>query len=169
MKLGLVIIGVSLGVSMFLSDIQAQEVTSIVDTAQKNGVKRCIPQLEKVSNFIIDGKKHGTHATWSQISPDGKMYSSLTSKGYSDGNSHVSVIGAVNSEGKCDSYYLENYALAKSCMMARETNYKDLEYVGTLAHKTIVLKNAGGANYYLTPQGAANNICLVSKSETIYG
>lgn len=168
MKLGLIIVASFVfGVSMLPNIVKAQETTSVVGMAKSNGVKRCIPTLELVANFMIEGKAHGTHAAWNKNSPDNRMYSSFTSKNYSDGNSHISVIGAVNSEGKCDGYYIETYVIDKACMIARETTFKEMEFVGTLQNTTIVLENAGGANYYLTPQ-AVPNICLVSKSETIY-
>lgn len=168
MKLGLIITNAALVLSVFSGSALAENSTSVVDVATESGVKRCLRQLEAVSNFIIGDKAHGTHATWSSTSPDNRMYTSMTSKNYTDGNSHVSIVGAINSEGKCDTYYTETFALPKSCMMARETIYEEMDYVGTLADKTIVLKNAGGANYYLTPQGTENSICLVSKRETVF-
>ncbi|MEZ9819432.1 hypothetical protein AB4238_02240 [Shewanella sp. 10N.286.45.A1] len=161
------LIGVFLGLSVSAMSVHAEE-NLIVSMAKENGVKRCIPQLETVSNFIIDKKSHGTHAAWNSDGADNRMYSSISSKGYADGDSHVSVVASINSEGKCDAYYVETFALAKSCMASRETTYKDMEYVGTINSKTIVLKNTGGANYYLSAQGASDNICLVSKRETIY-
>ncbi|GAA81302.1 MULTISPECIES: hypothetical protein [Pseudoalteromonas] len=161
------LIGTFLGLSFLATNALAED-NSVVSMAKEKGVKRCIPQIEHISNFIIDKKAHGSHATWNKDAADNRMYSSLSSKGYTDGDSHVSVIASINSDGKCDTYYVETFALAKSCLMAREKTYKDMEFVGTLNDKTIVLKNAGGANYYLSPQGTANNICLVSKRETIY-
>jgi len=168
MKLGLIISSTALVLSVFSVSALAENTTSVVDMAKENGIKRCLKPLEAISNFIIDGKKHGTHASWSSTSPDNRMYTSVTSKAYSDGNSHISIIGAINSEGKCDTYYMETYALSQSCMVSRETAYKKMNYVGTLADKTIVLKNEGGANYYLSPQGTENNLCLVSKRETLF-
>ncbi|UTV30505.1 hypothetical protein [Photobacterium atrarenae] len=141
---------------------------SIVSMAKESGVKRCVTQLESVANFIIEDKSHGTHANWNSNNPDNRIYTTLTSKGYSDGDSHVSVVSTINSEGKCDAYYTETFALPKSCMLVREQTYKELDFQGTLNGKTIVLKNSGGANYYLSPQGTSGNICLVTKRETIY-
>ncbi|WP_411132282.1 hypothetical protein AAFX34_15750 [Vibrio vulnificus] len=142
--------------------------TEVVNMASQNNIKRCLPQLEGISNFILKDKPHGTHATWNIDEPDNRMYTTLSSKGYSDGDSHVSVVAAINSKGKCDTYYTETFALSTSCMSAREETYKDMQYVGTLNGKTIVLKNQGGANYYLSPQGNGGNICLVTKRETVF-
>lgn len=165
MKLGLFSIGISV---LFSSAVLADDETSVVNMAKESGVKRCIPNLKHISDFILDGKAHGTHSTWNQNAPDNRMYSSMSSKSYTDGNSHVSVVAAINSEGKCDTYYMETFALPNSCMKSRETTYKEMKYIGTLDDKTIVLENAGGANYYLTPQGTQNKMCLVSKRETVY-
>ncbi|PSV97419.1 hypothetical protein [Photobacterium lipolyticum] len=147
--------------------VLADEENSIVNMAKENGVKTCVPQLKIAADFIIDEKAHSSHAYWNKKDADNRMYSSLTSKGYSDGDSHVTVAVAQTSSGKCDTFYVETYALPKACMMAREETFKGFKYKGTMNGKTLLLENESGAvNLYLTPQG--ESICLVSKREALY-
>lgn len=160
----------SLVLSAFLfllgAGVQAEE-TSIVNMADENGIKTCRPQIKSISDFIIKDRKHGTHANWNSKDSDNRMYATLTSKGYSDGDSHVSVIAAKTSSGKCDTIYIETFALPKSCMLTREEIYKDWKYSGTLNGKTLLLQNeSGSVDVYLSSQG--ENICLVSKREMVY-
>jgi len=145
----------------------ANEENSIINMAKENGVKTCVPQLKVAADFIIDKKAHSTHAYWNNKDPNNRMYSTLTSKGYSDGDSHVTVAVAPTSSGKCDTFYVETYALPKPCMMAREETFKGFKYKGTMNKKTLLLEGESGVvNLYLTPQG--ESICLVSKREALY-
>lgn len=147
--------------------VLADEENSIVSIAKENGVKTCVPQLKIAADFIIDKKAHATHAYWNSKDVDNRMYSTMTSKGYNDGDSHVTVAVAPTSSGKCDSFYVETFALPKACMVAREETFKGFKYKGTMNGKTLMLENeSGGVNLYLTPQG--ESICLVSKREAIY-
>ncbi len=143
---------------------------TIIETqATNNGVKKCAMSLKKVGDFILADKAHSTHSTWHNKNSDNRMYASLTSKYYSDGDSHVSVIAAPTSSGECDSTYIETFAFGKSCMLTREEIYKDWKYLGTMNKKTLMLENEGGSvNVYLTDQGNNDDICLVTKREVLY-
>lgn len=155
-------------VSLLLSSFFAQaEETSIVNMATENGVNKCRANLKVAADFILKDKAHATHASWNSKDSDNRLYSTLTTKNYSDGDSHVTVIAAPTISGKCDTTYVETFAMPKSCMLVREETFKSWKYKGTMNKKTLLLANdAGSVNVYLSPQG--DNICLVSKREVIY-
>lgn len=144
--------------------------STVIETqATENGVQKCAVPLAEIGDFIVDDRKHATHSTWNSNNPDNRLYASLTSKGYADGDSHVTVIAAPTSSGKCDTTYIETFALAKSCMLTREETYKDWLYVGTMNDKTLILKNQNNTvNIYLSAQGTSDNICLVTRREVLY-
>lgn len=145
------------------------DTTVIESQAVNNGVVKCATPLAEMGDYIIGDKSHATHSTWNSSDPDNRLYASLSSKGYSDGDSHVTVIAAPTSSGKCDTTYIETFALAKSCMLTREEVFSDWAYVGTMNEKTSILKNENDTvNIYLSSQGTNDNICLVSKREVIY-
>src|SRR5690554_4157589 len=102
---------------------QAEE-TSIVDMAVQNGIKGCKSYLKETADFIIKGNVHSTHATWNKKDSDNRMYATLTSKGYSDGESHVTVVAAPTAAGKCDTTYVETFAMPNSCLTVREETFK---------------------------------------------
>lgn len=144
--------------------------TTIIETqATTNGVKKCAAQLKAVGDYIVADKDHATHSTWNNKNPDNRLYASLTTKSYSDGDSHVSVIATPSASGECDATYIETFAIAKSCLLAREETFKGWKYVGTMNKKTLLLENkTGSVNLYLTPQGTSDNICLVTQREVVY-
>lgn len=143
--------------------------TVIESQAVENGVVKCESAIKSTADFIIKDKAHATHSTWNSNDADNRLYASLTSKGYSDGDSHVTVIAAPTLSGKCDTTYVESFAMQKTCMVVREEVFKSWKYVGTMKKKTLILKNEGGSvNIYLSSQGAGENLCLVTRREVIY-
>ena len=158
---------VLIGALLITTYAQAEE-TSIVYTAVQNGIKTCKTDLKRTADFIIKGITHSTHSSWNKKDSDNRMYATLTSKSYSDRDAHVTVIAAPTPAGKCDTTYVETFAMPKSCMTVREEVFKGWVYKGTMNSKTLVLENSmeGTVNVYLSPQG--DNICLVSKREVIY-
>jgi len=141
--------------------------TSVTGIAKKAGIKKCLSAVIGMSDFIIGEGKHHTHASYNTNNPDNRMYSTLTSKYYSDGDSHVSIIVTPNTAGTCDAVYVETYALTNSCMVARENMFKEWKYSGVMNNNTIRLTNSDNSvDIYLTPQG--ESVCLVSKREMVY-
>lgn len=141
--------------------------TIVAQAAKNNGVVTCGGALENVANFIIGDRKHASHSTWNANNANGRMFTSMTSKHYSDGDGHVTIVAAPISGGKCDTTYVETFALDRTCMSARESVYGDWKFAGEL-NETIVLENqSGSVNLYLTSQGSGN-ICLVSRRETVF-
>ncbi|WP_111642131.1 hypothetical protein [Marinimicrobium alkaliphilum] len=153
--------------SMYFVNSASADSTVVADQAKGNGVVACRGALEDVANFIIGDRSHASHSTWNSNNPDGRMFTSMTSKHYSDGDGHVTIVAAPMSGGKCDTTYVETFALERTCMSARESIYGDWKFTGEL-NDTIVLENeSGAANLYLTSQGSGN-ICLVSRRETVF-
>lgn len=160
-----VIVAIVCTASMPLSAVASD--TVVVQTAKNNGVVTCGDALEKVANFIIGDGKHGSHSTWNSSNANGRMFTSMTSKNYSDGEGHVTIVAAPISGGTCDTTYVETFALDRTCMSVRESVYGNWKFSGEL-NETIVLENqSGSVNLYLTSQGSGN-ICLVSRRETVF-
>lgn len=154
--------------SLFVSVLAAPvESTSVLDIAQENGIVTCEKSLKNIAEFIIDGESHSTHASWHEQYSDDRLYTSLSSKGNTEGSSHVTVITAPTGSGKCDSSYIETYVVHLSCLEAREKMFDKWQYKGVMNDSTLLLETPSGAvNLYLSPQG--NDLCLVSKREVIY-
>lgn len=141
--------------------------TVVATQAKNNGVVVCASAVENAANFIIGDRDHASHSVWHSGNPNGRIFTSMTSKGYSDGDAHVTIIAAPVSDGKCDTTYVETFAVERTCISARETVYKDWQFYGEL-NGTIALENqAGTVNIYLTSQGSGN-VCLVSRRETVF-
>lgn len=163
--------GLSLVALLTLSSVstQASEATLIESQATANGVEKCKAQLKLIGDYLVEGVSHGTHATWHNEAADQRMYASLTTKAYTDHDSHVSVIATPTPSGQCDATYVETYATDKTCMVMREEVYSEWTYAGTLRDETLLLKNKdGNVIVYLTGQGTNKNICLISTREVVF-
>lgn len=160
-------LAVTLLATLSFSSSAISDSTVVVDQAKQNGIVTCVEPLDNVANFIIGDRRHGSHSTWNNNNANERIFTSMTAKHYSDGDGHVTIVAAPVGDGKCDTTYIETYALERTCISARESLYSDWTFTGELVG-TIVLENeAGTVNLYLTSQGSGN-ICLVSRRETVY-
>ncbi len=141
--------------------------TVVEETAREEGFKTCADALELVAGAAIADHKHSSHNHWHTDQTDGRMFTSLVSKYYSDGDGHVTITAAPVSSGNCDATYVETFALERNCMSARENIYDDWEFMTELNDTIVLQSESGGVNLYLTPQGSGN-ICLVSRREVVY-
>lgn len=136
--------------------------------AKQKKVKKCLPMVEKVSNFLIEQNQHGGDATWNSKASDEHMYSALVAKRYNDGESHIHMAMAP-SGNQCDAVYTETFVMEKSCLAVREEVFKDFRYRGTLSDTTLVLQNASSSvDVYLSNAGTNGRLCLVTRREAIY-
>lgn len=137
-------------------------------SANEKGVKTCLTQIKEVGNFITKDNAHASHDVWNKNSVDQRMFSSFVVKGYSDSDSHVSIIVGPDKTGKCFAEYNETSFWPKSCSVLREEVFPGFKFGGSMKGTTIFLENPNGAvNVYLTPQNNGNS-CLITKREVIY-
>jgi hypothetical protein len=142
--------------------------TTPYQQAAKEGLRACLSQLDKVSNFIIDDRPHGSHDVWATDKPEARMFSSFVVKGFSDGDSHVTLLVGPDKSGRCFAEYNETAFWPQSCTIVREKIFSSLKYIDALKETTAVLESeSGSVNVYLTPQNNGN-ACLSTKREVIY-
>lgn len=148
----------------------ADDETQVAEMAKAQGIEQCYEMLEKVSSFYIKDAAHGTHAVWNSNNADSRLYSTLTSRRYSDGNSHIEINATPNVEGSCDISFSETYALPNRCTRTQNEIFSSWTYSGMMDDRTVILTNDSGlSNVYLTPQGTDESICLVTRREVIFG
>jgi|GEM_PF-1445390 hypothetical protein len=135
---------------------------------KKQGVRTCLDRLQTVANFIVADRPHASHDVWSNNAVDSRMFSSFVVKGYSDGDSHVSIVVGPDKTGRCYAEYNESAYWPEACTIVREKVFSKLKYVDSLKQTTAVLESESGAvNVYLTPQ-ENGNACLTTKREVIF-
>lgn len=142
--------------------------TTPYQQAVEEGLRACLSQIDKVTRFIIDDRPHGSHDVWHAEKPDSRMFSSFVVKGFSDGDSHVTLIIGPDKSGSCFAEYNETAFWPQSCTVVREKIFSTLKYIDALKETTAVLESeSGSVNVYLTPQNNGN-ACLSTKREVIF-
>lgn len=139
----------------------------IIKNAKEVGITTCSKTLGTLSGFTLKDAPHTANNTWHQSAPNKHLYDSHSLKGYSDGQSQISLTAVPNATGGCDAVLLESMVFPNSCASVRETTFGTWKFKGE-ADGTVVLKSGDGPlNVYLTP-AANNTVCLVGKKEVIY-
>ncbi|EGQ7683844.1 hypothetical protein ACKOZB_004514 [Vibrio parahaemolyticus] len=152
---------------LFTSNIVLAEPNALVKQAAEHGIEKCEALLQAVGSFVFEDSLHSTHANYNVGQPDSRLYATFNTRAYDFGDSHISVVVAPTSLGKCDATYVETLAFAKTCEKLREESFSDWKYAGNMQKNTISLRNDNGLSYvYLSPQ--EGGICLVSKREVVY-
>jgi hypothetical protein len=135
------------------------------DQAKEAGVVKCLPAVQKVSQFLHDGKNHGAHSSWGTANPDKQMFTSTIERTYSDGAHMSSIFVAPLSTGACATAYERVAYWDKSCLALAKDTFSDFEYKGELnKFVTILSKKSGGGSVYLMAAGTG---CVSVRKETI--
>lgn len=150
--------------SMFLTaTVNAETVPA--QQAKANGFNTCHGMVEGVAEFVINENDHGSLSTWNSSDADNRLFNSLISVKYSDGNS-VAVANVTHGKtGSCDGTYTTVFYLDKSCSASRETTFKDWKYYGELAGLVVLENQTGSLNKMLLPGG---NGCVAITTEVVY-
>jgi hypothetical protein len=144
------------------------EDTTPYQEAKRQGVRTCLDEMQSVASFIIGDRPHGSHDVWNSDQTDSRMFSSFVVKGFSDGDSHVSLVVGPDKTGRCYAEYNETAFWPQSCTVIREKIFGKFKYAGDLKETTALLENDNGSlSIYLTPQNNGN-ACLSTKREVIY-
>jgi len=157
----------SLALATFCVAVTAQDLTT-TKQAEKAGVRQCLSQIKELGQFVIKESRHASHDIWSTKSVDARPFSSFVVKGYSDGDSHVTLVAGPDKTGKCYGEWRETAYWPKSCTVVREEIFGKLKFSGTLSDSTIFLTNTEETlSVYLTPQSVSAG-CLTTRREVIY-
>lgn len=150
--------------AMFLTAAANAE-TVPAQQASANGFNTCHGMVQGVAEFVINKNDHGSLSTWNSSDADNRLFNSLISVKYNDGNS-VAVANVTHGRtGSCDGTYTTVFYLERSCAAARETIFKDWKYYGELAGLVVLENQTGSLNKMLLPGG---NGCVAITTEVVY-
>lgn len=124
------------------------------DQAKEAGIKKCLPAVQKVSEFLHEGKHHGAHSSWATQSPDKQMFVSTIERTYSDGAQIMSMFVAPVPTGECATAYERIMYWDKSCLALAKDTFSDFEYKGELNKFVTILSKKSGGSAYLMPAGS---------------
>ena len=135
---------------------------NVVEQASKAGIKKCLPAVTTISNFLIGNDKHGAHDAWASKDTDQQIYSSTIERVTPGGTRLISLSVAPVTGGNCSVVYDQIEWFDTSCLVVAKEHYPNHIYKGVLASKVAILE--GPATIFLYPAGPG---CLSLKKEVI--
>lgn len=146
---------------LILATADAVAQNQVVEQAQKAGVKRCLPAVAAISNYLIGADPHGVDSFRTR-KPDEQPFSATIERDTADGVALSSVTVTPLQDGDCALSYDQINWYNSSCLVVAKELYPQHQYRGVLSKKVILLE--GAASVYLLPAGDG---CLVLKKEVI--
>lgn len=152
----------SLALCAFLTlNVAAENV--VVENATKAGIKKCLPAIKYMSNFLIKDGDHGAHSQHSVSDPNNQIFTTFIERNYSDGELYTNLVVAPTTSGKCAAAYDQINYHPKSCTAVSKETYVNFKYVGTLNKKAVGLQS-DDVTVYLIP---TDNGCISVKKEIL--
>jgi hypothetical protein len=132
--------------------------------AQKAGVKKCLPAVQKVSEFLLEGGNHGAHGTWNIARPDKQVYASMIERTFSDASQIFSLVVTPTVSGECPTVYERIAYFQESCIATAKNTLSNFEYKGELNKRVTIMSSKSGGDAYLMPIASG---CLLVRREVI--
>ncbi|WP_127477151.1 hypothetical protein [Sulfurivermis fontis] len=153
-------LGCAVAMCVIATTVSAENV--VVKQAREAGVKRCMPAIEKIANFLIGDGNAGVHSVWNSDNPDKQAFSAVIERNYSDGAIVTNLNVTPVPTGQCYVEYEKIIQFNKSCLAAAQ-EFKGAEYKGEV-NKEVGALNHNGVHVYLIPSGTN---CIVVRKEII--
>ena len=155
------------GLFCVTTTIYAQsENTPVYNIALKQGIKKCLPAIKKISELLLKDTDNGASCTYSTKTADAGIFKCMVEVNYSDGNSIISISMTPTSSGTCDGEYSRTNTWKKNCAAVSKETFSELEYKDQLSKNvTTLITKDKGAYVYLV--GTQDGGCLSIKTETL--
>lgn len=158
MRTGLLVVGLLFSASSLAGEnIPLQQ-------AQKAGVKQCLPAVQKVSEFLLEGGNHGAQGIWNTARPDKQVYASMIERTFSDASQIFSLVVTPVASGECPTVYERIAYFSESCIATAKNTLPSFEYKGELNQRVTIMSSKNGGDAYLMPIA---NGCLLVRREVI--
>ncbi len=147
--------------SLILVSSLAMAENNVIAQAKKAGVKRCLPAVGAISNYLVGTDPHGVDS-FRTAKPDQQPFSATIERNAADGVALSSVTVTPLKDGDCALNYDQINWYNAACLVVAQELYPKHRYRGVLSKKVILLE--GAATVYLLPAGEG---CLALKKEVI--
>lgn len=135
------------------------------EQAEKLDIKKCMPRVQSLSEFLIKDAMHGSDIVRAKDS-DNHLVSFFVSRILAAEMDSPIVMTLAPSPTGCDAVYTQSFVYEKSCKQLEEIEFKAWSTRGMLSKTTVL--HQGSTDLYLTPSGYRQQLCLVTKRETVY-
>ena len=136
----------------------------VVDHAAKSGVKKCLPAVKYIADFLIEDGNAGAHSVWNSNTPDKQVFTSVVERNFKDGIVLTSLTVSPVTSGQCAAVYDQISYSPKSCFAVSKETFGKYEYKDSVNKDVIVLESRS-ANVYLMP--AEGGGCVILKKEVL--
>lgn len=150
-------------IATYASTIALAEDNIIIKQAEKAGIKKCMPSIITMSNFIIDDSNSGVSSYWNSTNPDKHIFTTAIESNISDFTMFTDMSISPVVSGDCNVVYNKIFYLPKSCVAVSKDTYDKAKYKGEL-NKNITYLDHNGVDVFLMPAGAG---CVVIRKELI--
>ena len=135
--------------------------------AREKGVSACVEKIDQIAEHLTkNNKDYWTNTTTVKNGANKRLFNSQLIINYSDGPGAVVMNVAQSPSGKCDGTYTRVITFEKSCITARESDFKSWTYI-TEKGGGIALNNSEiSVDAMLLPVGPAN--CVAVLTEVVY-
>ena len=139
----------------------------VVNHAVEAGVKKCLPAVKYVSNYLIGDRYVGAFSSWNPDSPNMQMFTSIIEQDYGSLTTLTNMTVSPVASGQCAAVYNQIAYWQKSCISISKEIFGEYEYMGTVNNNVALLKNGANQNVaiYLLPAG--DNGCVSVKKEIL--
>ncbi len=134
-----------------------------LEQAKEAGVKKCLPAIKSISDFIIENGNHGAHSFWSSQKPDDQLFTSTVERNFSDGKLLTSISVAPVKTGECAIVYEQVGFYPKSCVAVSKETFSKYQYKGELNKEVVILQSTSATVYLMPVEGG----CVTMKKEII--
>lgn len=131
---------------------------------QNAGVVRCLPQIERITQFIASGSESGTVVFPAAKNPDDSLLSISTELNTGGQLSYAEANFAPRSNG-CSASYEHVVHWQNSCDEVYAARYTEFQAQGKLQQHIRVYFNVPGTRIMLIPAGAG---CVAIKKEVVH-
>ena len=77
----------------------------VVEQAKKSGVKKCLPAVKFMADFLIENGNSGSHSIWHSSNADKQIFTTVIERNFSDGVLLSNLTVAPVSSGQCAAVY----------------------------------------------------------------
>lgn len=130
--------------------------------AKDAGVKKCLPAIKKITDFLIEDGNAGAHSFWNTDNPDSSAFSTVIERNFSDGTILTNVTVSPTPNGKCYVEYQKIINMNKPCI-ATAQGLDGAKYKAEVNKEVSILEH-GVVSVYLIPNG---NQCTMLRKEVI--
>lgn len=143
---------------------QLSNLGPVAQGAAQDGIRRCLPRIDQVVNFLSAGAQTGAMIFAPPVDADNRLTAVVLEVLGSNGLSYIDTSYAPNSNA-CDAMYQTVTYWTDSCDKVAQVAFPSFKKAGPIRQYIAVLDGGSSAKVFLMPAGAG---CISVKKEVLF-